>query len=145
MATQRIFKVVYKVLFLCVHNAGRSHLASARINVLVANKGLRFISDSGGTSPIDQIHPNVVSVMNEIEINISDSIPKIVTQSDYDSADKLITMGCDIDQDECPLHLRNDIEDWGIDDPKGLSIELTRNIRDQIHTKVDELINDILD
>ena len=112
------------VLFVCVHNAGRSQMAEALLNKMAA-----------GT----EINPVARQVMDEIGIPMDGQSPKMLTQAMADSASKVITMGCGVDGDLCParIHLS---EDWGLDDPKGQSIEKVRAIRDQIEAKVEQLL-----
>ena len=112
------------VLFVCVHNAGRSQMAEALLNKMVA-----------GT----EINPVARQVMDEIGVPMVGQSPKMLTQAMADSASKVITMGCGVDADLCParIHLS---QDWGLDDPKGQSIEKVRAIRDQIEVKVEQLL-----
>ena len=112
------------VLFVCVHNAGRSQMAEALLNKMVA-----------GT----EINPVARQVMDEIGVPMVGQSPKMLTQAMADSASKVITMGCGVDADLCParIHLS---QDWGLDDPKGQSIEKVRAIRDQIEAKVEQLL-----
>ena len=112
------------VLFVCVHNAGRSQMAEALLNKMAA-----------GT----EINPVARQVMDEIGVPMEGQSPKMLTQAMADSASKVITMGCGVDADLCParIHLS---EDWGLDDPKGQSIEKVRAIRDQIEAKVEQLL-----
>ena len=112
------------VLFVCVHNAGRSQMAEALLNKMVA-----------GT----EINPVARQVMDEIGVPMVGQSPKMLTQAMADSASKVITMGCGVDADLCParIHLS---QDWGLDDPKGQSIEKVRAIRDQIEAKVEKLL-----
>ena len=112
------------VLFVCVHNAGRSQMAEALLNKMAA-----------GT----EINPVARQVMDEIGVPMEGQSPKMLTQAMADSASKVITMGCGVDADLCParIHLS---EDWGLDDPKGQSIEKVRQIRDQIAAKVEKLL-----
>ena len=112
------------VLFVCVHNAGRSQMAEALLNKMAA-----------GT----EINPVARQVMDEIGVPMEGQSPKMLTQAMADSASKVITMGCGVDADLCParIHLS---EDWGLDDPKGQSIEKVRAIRDQIEVKVEQLL-----
>ena len=112
------------VLFVCVHNAGRSQMAEALLNKMAA-----------GT----EINPVARQVMDEIGVPMEGQSPKMLTQAMADSASKVITMGYGVDADLCParIHLS---EDWGLDDPKGQSIEKVRAIRDQIEAKVEQLL-----
>jgi arsenate reductase len=122
------------VLFVCVHNAGRSqmaagyltHLAGDRINVL-----------SAGSQPADQINPIAVQAMAEEGIDIAGERPKVLTTESVQASDVVITMGCG---DECPFFPGRRYEDWVLDDPAGQGIEAVRPIRDEIRRRVEELI-----
>ena len=123
------------VVFACVHNAGRSQMAAALFNKLAdPAKGRAF---SAGTSPGEQVHPEVVTVMREEGIDLSDARPRKLTPEFAAEAQLLVTMGCG---DECPHvpGLRRD--DWPLEDPKGKPIERVRAIRDDIRDRVEALI-----
>jgi arsenate reductase len=119
------------VLFVCVHNAGRSQMAEAFVNDLAKQRGLSIRALSAGTVAGEKINPDVVSVMQEIGISMDGHQPKQLTQEMVDSADRVITMGCGVDADACPARFIV-TEDWGLDDPKGQPIERVREIRDEI-------------
>jgi arsenate reductase (thioredoxin) len=122
------------VIFACVHNAGRSQMAAAFFNHL-AGPSARAIS--AGTDPGTRVHPEVIAVMNEVGIDLSGAVPQKLTDEMAANAQMLITMGCG---DQCPMvpGLRRD--DWPLDDPKGRDIEGVRRIRDDIRTRVSDLI-----
>jgi arsenate reductase len=126
---------VKTVIFACVHNAGRSQMAAAYFNKLVDPSEARAIS--AGTRPGDRVHPEVVQVMQEEQIDLRDSRPQKLTRQLAAGAQLLITMGCG---DECPYvpGLRRD--DWPLEDPKGQPIDRVRAIRDDIRARVEALI-----
>lgn len=123
------------VIFACVHNAGRSQMAAALFNTLADPSKARAVS--AGTTPGDRVYPEVVMVMREEGIDLSNARPQELTTQLATGAQLLITMGCG---DECPYvpGLRRD--DWPLEDPKGKSIERVRAIRDDIRARVDALI-----
>ena len=119
------------VLFVCVHNAGRSQMAAAWFNLLVDPAKARAIS--AGTDPGLRVHPEVVTVMNEVGVDLSAAGTTRLTPELAQQALMLVTMGCG---DQCPVvpGLRRD--DWPLDDPKGLPVEAVRRIRDDLHQRV---------
>ena len=125
-----------KVIFACVHNAGRSQMAAAFFNQLVDPTKAQAVS--AGTEPGLRVHPEVVLVMQEAGIDLSGAKPQRLTQELSSDAALLITMGCG---DKCPYvpGLRRD--DWPLPDPKGLPIDEVRSIRDQIKQRVEDLIS----
>ena len=124
-----------RVLFVCVHNAGRSQMAEAFLKASGSN---RLVAESAGTLPTERVNPVVTEAMLEVGIDISASSPKVITQEMADEADFIFTMGCAIDE-ACPATFLP-AEDWGLDDPAGQPIETVRQIRDQIRMKVTELL-----
>ncbi len=124
-----------KVLFICVHNSGRSQMAAEFLKEL--SKGA-ISSISASTIPDDKVNPVVAKVMLEKGIDISRNKPKLLTQEMIDGATRIITMGCSMDE-ACPAVFVPS-EDWGLDDPKGKPIEAVRKIRDEIETKVKALL-----
>ena len=128
------------ILFVCVENAGRSQMAEGFFNRKYAPKGYRAIS--AGTRPASQINPVAVQVMNEVGINISGQKSKIITEDMIRSSEKSVNMGC-IDKAECPMLFINNVVDWGIEDPKGKSVEKVREIRDEIERRVKEIAQDL--
>jgi arsenate reductase len=123
------------VIFACVHNAGRSQMAAALFNRLVApGRGRAW---SAGTHPGERVHPEVIAAMAELGIDLSDARPRQLTGELAAGAQLLITMGCG---DECPYvpGLRRD--DWPLEDPKGKPIATVRAIRDEIRRRVDALL-----
>ena len=118
------------VLFLCVHNAGRSQMALGWFNRLA---GGRAIAWSGGSEPGSEINPSVVEAMREIGIDIEGEFPKPWTDEIFRAADVVVTMGCG---DACPIFPGKRYEDWQLDDPNGKSIHEVRTIRDEIGERV---------
>ena len=123
------------VLFVCVHNAGRSQMAEAFFNRMVDGKAVGF---SAGTQITETINPLVVEAMQEVGIDISHEKPKMLTLDMMDRADKVITMGCGV-EGVCPASFIP-TEDWKLEDPAGKPIEIVRRIRDEIKLKVEKLI-----
>lgn len=130
------------ILYVCVHNAGRSQMAEAFTNSLAARRGLAVRGLSAGTEAGERVNPLAVQVMEEIGISLEGQTPKQLTQELADSARCIITMGCGVDATSCParIHLS---EDWGLDDPAGKPIEKVREIRDQIQRRVEGLLSEI--
>jgi len=122
------------VLFLCVHNAGRSQMALGWFNHLA---GDRAIAWSGGSEPGDQVNPSAIAAMAEIGIDISTEFPKPWTDETVRAADVVVTMGCG---DACPLVPGKRYEDWVLDDPAGMGVEAVRPIRDEIGQRVRKLL-----
>jgi arsenate reductase len=123
------------VIFACVHNAGRSQMAAAFFNAMADPKRARAVS--AGTQPGSSVHPEVVAAMREIGVDLSSAKPQRLTDELARGADLLITMGCG---DTCPAlpGLRRD--DWPLPDPKGQAIERVREIRDEIRSRVNDLL-----
>jgi len=127
-----------QILFICVHNSGRSQMAEAFFNSIAPGKA---IAVSAGTQPDDRVDPTVVAVMKEVGIDISGNKPKALTVEMLDSAHKAVTMGCMEDQ-TCPAAFI-ETEDWGLDDPKGQPMEKVREIRDEIRRRVMALADSV--
>jgi arsenate reductase len=128
---------VKTILFVCVHNSGRSQMAEAFFNNLAQGKARAL---SAGTQPSDQVNPVVVEAMKEVGIDISGNKPKAFTMEMFEKADKMITMGCGAEaQGICPASFI-ETEDWILEDPKGKSLEQVRAIRDEIESRVKNLI-----
>jgi arsenate reductase len=123
------------VLFACVHNAGRSQMAAALFNRAVSPDEGRGIS--AGTEPGPRVHPEVVTVMREVGIDLTGAVPQKLTVELTRQAQVLVTMGCG---DECPLVPGARVEDWPLQDPKGQPVEIVRGIRDEISRRVEDLI-----
>lgn len=124
-----------KILFICVHNSGRSQMAEAFFNSMAARKA---VAVSAGTQPADKVDPTVVAVMKEAGIDISGNKPKALTVEMLDSANKAITMGC-MEEKACPAAFI-ETEDWELEDPKGQPVEKVREIRDEIRKRVTALV-----
>jgi arsenate reductase (thioredoxin) len=122
------------VLFLCVHNAGRSQMALGWFNHLA---GGRAVAWSGGSEPGNEVNPAAIAVMAEIGIDIADEFPKPWTDEIVRVADVVITMGCG---DSCPFFPGKRYEDWVLEDPAGQGVEAVRPIRDEIGVRVRELL-----
>jgi arsenate reductase (thioredoxin) len=122
------------VLFLCVHNAGRSQMALGWFEHLA---GDRAVAWSGGSEPGDEVNPAAIAAMQEIGIDISAEFPKPWTDEIVQAADVVVTMGCG---DACPLFPGKRYEDWVLDDPDGMGVEAVRPIRDEIGRRVRELL-----
>ncbi|MGW6294696.1 arsenate reductase ArsC [Streptomyces sp. NPDC055058] len=125
------------VLFVCVHNAGRSQMAAAWLTHLA---GDRVEVRSAGSSPGERVNPAAVAAMAEVGIDISAEVPKILTVDAVKESDVCITMGCG---DTCPIYPGKRYLDWKLDDPAGQDIDTVRPIRDNIKTLVETLITEI--
>ena len=123
------------VLFACVHNAGRSLMAAAFFNQLADSKKARALS--AGTQPGTSPHPEVVTVMREVGVDLSTAVPRLFTPEVATGTQWLITMGCG---ESCPVVPGARREDWPLDDPEGQSFDRVREIRDDIRRRVLELI-----
>jgi protein-tyrosine-phosphatase len=126
------------VLFVCVHNAGRSQMAAGFMNAIGAG---RVEVLSAGSAPKDSINPIAVQAMQEVGIDISNNVPKVLTPEAVQESDAVITMGCG---DACPYYPGKRYEDWVLDDPAGQGIESVRVIRDDIKKRVEQLLSELL-
>jgi arsenate reductase len=124
-----------KVIFACVHNAGRSQMAAAFFNALADPAKARAIS--AGTQPAANVHPGVVDAMREVGIDVSRASPQLLTPELAAGASFVITMGCG---DECPVVPGSRRDDWPVEDPKDESAETVRKIRDEIRARVGTLV-----
>lgn len=129
---------VPNVVFVCVHNSGRSQMAEAFFNHLAKGKARAF---SAGTAPADAVQPAVIEVMQEVGIDISGNKPKLLTREMLEQADKVITMGCGV-EGVCPATLV-ETEDWELEDPAGKPLPELRRLRDEIRARVAELLKSI--
>ena len=127
------------ILFVCVENAGRSQMAEAFFKKYAKNQ---FHVISAGTSPSSHLNPVVVSVMNELGIDLKNQKPQLLSSSMIKNSNKTVNMGC-MDKESCPALFVKDVDDWNIEDPKGKSIEDVRKIRDQIKNDILNLLNSI--
>jgi arsenate reductase len=130
------------VLFVCVHNAGRSQMAEAFVNKLAAERALPVQGLSAGTEAGERVNPLAVQAMSELGISMEGQQPKQLTQEMADSANRIVTMGCGVDATSCPATIYF-TDDWGLDDPAGKPIEKVREIRDEIRSRVDELLTEL--
>jgi len=127
-----------EVLFVCVHNAGRSQMAAG---LLKLRSGGRINVRSAGSSPEDEINPHAVIALEEVGVDMSEAFPKPLTDEAVRAADVVITMGCG---DACPIYPGKKYEDWVLDDPAGQNLETVRRIRDEIDRRVQKLIAELL-
>lgn len=125
------------VLFVCIHNAGRSQMAAAYLTHLA---GDRVEVRSAGSAPADQVNPAAVAAMLEEGIDMSAETPKILTDAAVRASDVVITMGCG---DTCPIYPGKRYEDWALADPAGQGVEAVRPIRDEIRRRIEALIAEI--
>ncbi len=130
------------ILFVCVHNSGRSQMAEAMTNAFAKRDGLDVRALSAGTVGGRELNPIAVKAMEEAGISMEGQSPKIMTDEMVKQADKIISMGCGVDAEACPARFIL-TEDWGLDDPAGQPIEKVREIRDQIRTHVETLLSEI--
>lgn len=126
------------ILFVCIHNAGRSQMAAGYARAL---SGGAVEVRSGGSEPGDQINPMAIAAMAEEGIDISQAIPQLMTTEQVKASDVVITMGCG---DVCPIFPGKRYEDWALVDPKGKSIDEVRPIRDDIKARVTALLDELL-
>jgi arsenate reductase (thioredoxin) len=133
-----ISKDMPEVLFVCVHNAGRSQMAAGLVKL---RSGGRIHVRSAGSDPGERINPAVVDAMNELGVDMDEEFPKPLTDEVVRAADVVITMGCG---DACPIYPGKKYEDWALDDPDGQSLETVRRIRDEIDARVRLLIDQLL-
>jgi arsenate reductase len=127
------------VMFVCVHNAGRSQMAAG---FLTAMAGDRVEVRSAGTAPADSVNPAVVTAMGEVGIDLTAQTPKVLTPDAVQASDVVITMGCG---DQCPYYPGTRYLDWKLDDPAGQGVDAVRVIRDEIRRRVEALVHDLTD
>jgi len=128
-----------EVLFVCVHNAGRSQMAAALVELRSAG-GIAV--HSAGSAPADDIHPAVVEAMHEVGVDLSGASPKVLADDAVQRVDVVVTMGCG---DACPVYPGKRYEDWTVDDPAGQDIATVRRIRDEIDARVRALVAELVD
>ena len=126
------------VLFVCVHNAGRSQMAAALLQHHAQGRVQVF---SAGTAPADEVNPAVVEVMAELGIDVSQEVPERLADETVEASDVVVTMGCG---DACPYFPGTRYEDWPLDDPAGQPPELVRRVRDQIDARVQALLAELV-
>jgi arsenate reductase len=137
-AEGRIVKDTPEVLFVCVHNAGRSQMAAALLDRRAAG---RVHVRSAGSTPAREINPSVTTAMAEVGLDLSQEFPKPLTDDVVRAADVVVTMGCG---DACPVYPGKRYLDWELDDPAGLGLEQVRAIRDEIDQRVKELLAELV-
>ncbi|MGH2941925.1 MAG: low molecular weight phosphatase family protein [Solirubrobacteraceae bacterium] len=125
------------VLFVCLHNAGRSQISRALFEHAAAD---RHSADSAGTTPAERVHPEVLDVMRELDIDLSHRVPQKLTTKLAEQADIVVTMGCG---DQCPYIPGKRYIDWDLPDPKGQPVDAVRATRDDIKRRVDELLAEL--
>jgi arsenate reductase len=125
------------VLFLCIHNAGRSQMALGWFNRFAQDRAIGY---SGGSEPADSVNPAAVAAMAEVGIDIAQQTPRRWSESELDAADVVVTMGCG---DACPYVPGTRYEDWPLDDPAGQPLETVRRIRDEIRARVEQLLREL--
>jgi arsenate reductase len=126
-----------RVLFICVHNAGRSQMSQALFNRAA---GERHMARSAGSDPADRVHPEVIAAMNELGIDVRGETPKPLTRELAEWSDVVVTMGCG---DACPHIPGKRYLDWNLEDPKGQSLDAVRATRDEIARRVDRLLHEL--
>jgi protein-tyrosine-phosphatase len=127
-----------EVLFVCVHNAGRSQMAAGLVQL--RSEG-RIRVRSAGSDPAEVVNPAVVEAMEEVGVDLAEEFPKPLTDEAVRAADVVITMGCG---DACPVYPGKRYEDWTLDDPAGQDLETVRRIRDEIDVRVRTLVGELL-
>ena len=133
----KVAKDVPEVLFVCVHNAGRSQMAAALLDHYAQGK---VHVRSAGSTPADEVNPDVVTAMAELGLDLSQEFPKPMTDEFVRAADVVITMGCG---DACPIYPGKRYEDWELEDPAGQPVEVVRRIRDDIDLRVQQLLAEL--
>jgi arsenate reductase len=126
------------VLFVCVHNAGRSQMAAGWLRHLA---GDAVEVRSAGSAPADAVNPAAVAAMAEVGIDITDQVPRLLEYATAESSDVIVTMGCG---DACPVFPGRRREDWKLDDPAGLGVDAVRPIRDEIRSRVEALLRELV-
>jgi arsenate reductase len=133
----KMTKEVPEVLFVCVHNAGRSQMAAGLLDQLAEG---RVHVRTAGSDPADEINPAAVQAMSEVGVDLSKEFPKPLTDEVVKAADAVITMGCG---DACPIYPGKRYEDWELEDPEGQDIDTVRRIRDEIRDRVERLLGEL--
>ena len=138
ISTVREVSTVPEVLFVCVHNAGRSQMAAGLVKL---RSDGRIHVRSAGSDPGEEINPAVMEAMKELGVDMGDEFPKPLTDEVVRAADVVITMGCG---DACPIYPGKRYEDWVLDDPAGQGLDTVRRIRDELDERVQKLISELL-
>jgi protein-tyrosine-phosphatase len=137
-AEGRLTKEMPEVLFVCVHNAGRSQMAAGLVRL---RSGGRVQVRSAGSDPGEEINPAVITAMEEVGVDLAEEFPKPLTDEVVRAADVVITMGCG---DACPIYPGKRYEDWVVDDPAGADVATVRRVRDEIDARVQTLVRELL-
>jgi protein-tyrosine-phosphatase len=130
------------ILYVCVHNAGRSQMAEALTNKMAGERGLDVRALSAGTVGGKTLNPMAVQALEEIGVSLTGHTPKLLTPDMVAIADRIVSMGCGVDAEACPAKFVI-TEDWDLDDPAGKPIEEVRRIRDQIRQRVTKLLDEV--
>ena len=130
------------VLFVCVHNAGRSQMAEAFFNQIARERGLDLHALSAGTAPGGQVNPVAAQAMEEVGVSLQGHTPKLLTSEMAAQAGRIITMGCGVEADMCPADTYIS-EDWGLPDPHGQALEGVRPVRDAVRERVAALVDEL--
>jgi arsenate reductase len=131
-----------QILFVCVHNAGRSQMAEALFNHLARERGLDAVAVSAGTSPGERINPVAAEAMAELGIPLTGHRPQLLTAQLAQGAYRIITMGCGVEASMCPAGAYI-TEDWQLPDPHGAPIETVRAVRDRVRARVETLVQEL--
>ena len=132
-----------RVLFVCVHNSGRSQMAEALSNRIARKRGVEAHAESAGTDPAERVNTKVAQVMSEIGIDISESKPRRLTDDMVARSDEIITMGCAMDSEQCPSIRLEKVVDWQLRDPSVMDIDDIRRLRETIRQKVESILDDM--
>jgi arsenate reductase (thioredoxin) len=138
LCRRQVTRQIPEVLFVCVHNAGRSQMAAGLLDKLADG---RVHVRSAGSEPADRLNPSVVAAMAEVDVDLSKEFPKPLTDEVLRAADAVITMGCG---DACPIYPGKRYEDWELEDPEGKDLESVRPIRDEVERRVRALLDELL-
>lgn len=131
-----------RVLFVCVHNAGRSQMAAAFFNQMARGRRLEAAAESAGTAPGERVNPVVVEAMAEVGLSLEGQRPRQLTPELAAGADRIITMGCGVEAGACPAGAYI-TEDWQLPDPHGQPIEVVRDIREAVRERVEALVDEL--
>jgi arsenate reductase len=131
-----------RVLFVCVHNAGRSQMARAYFNLLARSRDIDAVADSAGTAPGATVNPAAVQAMGEVGLDLAGAAPKLLTRALAREADRIITMGCGVEAGMCPAGTYIS-EDWNLPDPHGQPIEVVRQVRELVRERVEALLDEM--
>jgi len=133
---------VKRVLFVCVHNAGRSQMAQAFFNHLARERGVAAVANSAGTAPTERVNPVAAQAMGEVGLSLEGQRPQQLTPDLAKAADRIITMGCGVEADMCPVGTYI-TEDWQLADPYGQPIEVVREVRNAVRSRVEALLDEM--